>query len=210
MASMAEIKSLRQRSGAGILDCKKALGESGGDLDAALDWLRAKGIASAAKKSGRIASEGLVEAYIHANGKIGVLLEVNCETDFVALNDGFKGFVKDLCMHIAAAGPEYVSREEVPEAAIEKERAVQRLEPRAVQPASMAAHAALPMAPGPFRMPCSRKLLLSHLAAQRCEYVITPSRVTECLCLCLSVFVCDTERTRMCVDAPIAVHLNAN
>jgi elongation factor Ts len=125
MASMAEIKSLRQRSGAGILDCKKALVESGGDLDAALDWLRAKGIASAAKKSGRIASEGLVEAYIHANGKIGVLLEVNCETDFVALNDGFKGFVKDLCMHIAAAGPEYVSRDEVPEAAIEKERAVQ-------------------------------------------------------------------------------------
>ena len=125
MASMAEIKSLRQRSGAGILDCKKALSESGGDLDAALDWLRAKGIASAAKKSGRIASEGLVESYIHANGKIGVLLEVNCETDFVALNDGFKGFVRDLCMHIAAAAPEYVSREDVPEEDIEKERAVQ-------------------------------------------------------------------------------------
>ena len=125
MASMAEIKTLRQRSGAGILDCKKALGESGGDLDAALDWLRAKGIANAAKKSGRIASEGLVEAYIHANGKIGVLLEVNCETDFVALNDGFKGFVRDLCMHIAAAAPEYVSRDDVPEDAVEKERAVQ-------------------------------------------------------------------------------------
>ena len=81
--------------------------------------------ASAAKKSSRIASEGLVEAYIHANGKIGVLLEVNCETDFVALNDGFKGVVRDLCMHIAAAAPEYVSRDDVPEDAIEKERAVQ-------------------------------------------------------------------------------------
>ncbi len=125
MASMAEIKTLRQRSGAGILDCKKALGESNGDLEAALDWLRTKGIASAAKKASRIASEGLVESYIHANGKIGVLLEVNCETDFVALNDGFKGFVRDLCMHIAAAAPEYVSREEVPEDEIEKERAVQ-------------------------------------------------------------------------------------
>lgn len=125
MASMAEIKTLRQRSGAGILDCKKALGESNGDLEAALDWLRTKGIASAAKKASRIASEGLVESYIHANGKIGVLLEVNCETDFVALNDGFKGFVRDLCMHIAAAAPEYVSRDEVPEDEIEKERAVQ-------------------------------------------------------------------------------------
>ena len=82
MSTMAEIKNLRERSGAGILDCKKALTENSGDLEAALDWLRAKGIASAAKKSSRIASEGLVESYIHANGKIGVLLEVNCETDF--------------------------------------------------------------------------------------------------------------------------------
>jgi len=125
MASMAEIKNLRERSGAGILDCKKALTENGGDLEAALDWLRAKGIASAAKKAGRIASEGLVESYIHANGKIGVLLEVNCETDFVALNDNFKGFVRDIAMHIAAAAPEYVSRDEVPEDAVSKERAVQ-------------------------------------------------------------------------------------
>jgi len=122
---MAEIKNLRERSGAGILDCKKALTENGDDLDAALDWLRAKGIASAAKKSSRIASEGLVESYIHANGKIGVLLEVNCETDFVALNDGFKGFVRDLAMHIAAAAPDYVSRDEVPAEAVEKEKAVQ-------------------------------------------------------------------------------------
>lgn len=125
MASMAEIKNLRERSGAGILDCKKALTENSGDLDAALDWLRAKGIASAAKKSSRIASEGLVSSYIHANGKIGVLLEVNCETDFVALNEGFQGFVRDLAMHIAAASPDYVSRDDVPEDAVSKERAVQ-------------------------------------------------------------------------------------
>ena len=125
MSSMADIKSLRQRSGAGILDCKKALSESSGDLEQALDWLRAKGIANATKKAGRIASEGLVQSYIHANGKIGVLVEVNCETDFVALNSGFQGFVKDICMHIAAAAPEYVSRDEVPQDAIEKEQAVQ-------------------------------------------------------------------------------------
>jgi elongation factor Ts len=125
MSSMAELKTLRARSGAGILDCKKALTENGGDLDAAMDWLRAKGIASAAKKSSRIASEGLVMSYIHANGKIGVLLEVNCETDFVALNEGFKSFVRDLAMHIAAAAPDYVSRDEVSETDIAKERAVQ-------------------------------------------------------------------------------------
>ena len=105
MSTMADIKSLRQRSGAGILDCKKALSESSGDLEEALDWLRAKGIANATKKAGRIASEGLVQAYIHANGKIGVLVEVNCETDFVALNDNFKDLVRDISMHIAAAAP---------------------------------------------------------------------------------------------------------
>ena len=125
MSTAANIKTLRERSGAGILDCKKALNESGGDLEAAMDWLRAKGIASAAKKSGRIASEGLVGSYIHANGKIGVLLEVNCETDFVALNDGFQDLVRDLAMHIAASAPEYVSREEVPGDVAEKERSVQ-------------------------------------------------------------------------------------
>jgi elongation factor Ts len=86
--SAADIKVLRQRTGAGILDCKKALVESDGNLDAAIDWLRAKGVANAAKKAGRIASEGIVTSYIHAGGKIGVLLEVNCETDFVAINDG--------------------------------------------------------------------------------------------------------------------------
>jgi elongation factor Ts len=125
MASMAEIKNLRERSGAGILDCKKALTENSGDLNAALDWLRVKGIVFVVKKSSRIASEGLVSSYIHANGKIGVLLEVNCETDFVALNEGFQGFVRDLAMHIAAASPDYVSRDEVPEDAVSKERAVQ-------------------------------------------------------------------------------------
>ncbi len=125
MSIAVNIKTLRERSGAGILDCKKALNESGGDLDAAMDWLRAKGIASAAKKSGRIASEGLVGSYIHANGKIGVLLEVNCETDFVALNDGFQDLVRDLAMHIAASAPEYVSRDEVPSDVADKERSVQ-------------------------------------------------------------------------------------
>ena len=125
MSTATNIKTLRERSGAGILDCKKALTESSGDLDAAMDWLRAKGISSAAKKSGRIASEGLVGSYIHANGKIGVLLEINCETDFVALNDGFQGLVRDIAMHIAASAPEYVSRDEVPGAVADKERTVQ-------------------------------------------------------------------------------------
>ena len=123
--SMAEIKTLRQRTGAGILDCKKALSEAGGDLDAAVDWLRTKGIANAAKKSSRIASEGLVGSYIHANGKIGVLVEVNCETDFVALNDNFKDLVRDISMHIAAAGPDYVRREEVPADVAAKEKEIQ-------------------------------------------------------------------------------------
>jgi len=124
-ASMETIKTLRERTGAGILDCKKALGETGDDLEKAIDWLRAKGLASAAKKSGRIASEGLVESYIHAGGKIGVLVELNCETDFVAMNDKFKALARDIAMHIAAAAPEYLSRDEVPADAYEKEKAVQ-------------------------------------------------------------------------------------
>ncbi|MFN7143339.1 MAG: translation elongation factor Ts [Myxococcota bacterium] len=125
MASMEMIKELRERTGAGILDCKKALAENGDNLDKAIDWLRTKGLASAAKKSGRIASEGLVEAYIHAGGKIGVLVELNCETDFVAMNDRFKALCRDIAMHIAAAAPEYLSREDVPADAYEKEKAVQ-------------------------------------------------------------------------------------
>ncbi|MFZ5476411.1 MAG: translation elongation factor Ts [Myxococcota bacterium] len=125
MASMEMIKDLRERTGAGILDCKKALAESGDNVEKAIDWLRAKGITSAAKKSARAASEGLVEAYIHAGGKIGVLLEINCETDFVAINDKFKSLARDIAMHVAAASPEYVRREEVPQAAIDRERAIQ-------------------------------------------------------------------------------------
>lgn len=125
MASMDQIKDLRERTGAGILDCKKALAENGDSVEKAIDWLRAKGLSSAAKKSGRIASEGLVEAYIHAGGKIGVLVELNCETDFVALNEKFKALARDIAMHIAAAAPEYLSREEVPADAYEKEKAVQ-------------------------------------------------------------------------------------
>jgi elongation factor Ts len=122
---MEMIKELRERTGAGILDCKKALGESGDSVDKAVDWLRAKGITSAAKKSGRVASEGLVEAYIHAGGKIGVLVEVNCETDFVTLNEKFRGLVRDIAMHIAAAAPEYLKREDIPADAFEREKAVQ-------------------------------------------------------------------------------------
>ncbi len=123
---IAEIKMLRERTGAGILDCKKALAESDGDIDKAIDWLRVKGIAKAAKKSGRLASEGLVHSYIHHGGRIGVLVEVNCETDFVALTDDFKTLCDEIAMHIAAAAPEYVSRDEVTEEVLEAERAVQR------------------------------------------------------------------------------------
>jgi elongation factor Ts len=123
---MAEIKQLRERTGAGILDCKKALLESDEDIEKAVDWLRSKGIAKAAKKAGRAATEGLVHSYIHAGGKIGVLVEINCETDFVAMNEDFQQLCKEVAMHIAAAGSEYVSKDEVPEDAIEKERQVQK------------------------------------------------------------------------------------
>jgi elongation factor Ts len=123
--SAADIKSLRQRTGAGILDCKKALTEADGNIDGAIDWLRAKGISKAAKKSSRAATDGLCASYIHANGKIGVLIEVNCETDFVAKTDGFQTLVADIAMHIAAAAPEYVSKDEVSADAIEREKQVQ-------------------------------------------------------------------------------------
>ncbi len=137
--SMADIKSLRERTGAGILDCKKALTESDGDVEGAIDWLRAKGIAKAAKKSGRSATEGLVASYIHGNGRIGVLVEVNCETDFVAMNDGFKALVDDICMQIAAAAPQYVRREEIPADAFEHEKRVQlaRLDEEGGKPDNM-------------------------------------------------------------------------
>lgn len=125
MASLEQIKELRERTGAGMLDCKKALAENGDDVNKAIDWLRTKGIASAAKKAGRAAAEGLVESYIHAGGKIGVMVELNCETDFVAMNEGFKQLARDLAMHIAASAPEYVRREEVAADAYEREKAVQ-------------------------------------------------------------------------------------
>ena len=124
--SLEMIKELRERTSAGINDCKKALSETNGDIDKAADYLREKGLAAAAKKAGRIASEGIVESYIHAGGRIGVLLEVNCETDFVAKNEVFRNFVKDVAMHIAAVNPQYISKEDVPAEDIERERAVLR------------------------------------------------------------------------------------
>ena len=124
MAVTAEqVKNLRDRTNAGIMDCKKVLIETDGNIDKAIELLRERGIAKAAKKSGRVASEGLVEAYIH-NGKYGALVEVNSETDFVSNNEDFKALVKDIAMHIAASGPKYVSREEVPTDIVEKEKEV--------------------------------------------------------------------------------------
>ncbi len=110
-----DVKALRDRTGAGMMDCKAALQEAGGDVDKAIEILRVKGQAQAAKRSGRAASEGQVASYIHAGGKIGVLVEVNCETDFVARNEDFQEFVRDVALHIAAANPRYVSEDEVPE-----------------------------------------------------------------------------------------------
>ncbi len=124
MITASMVKELRERTGAGMMDCKKALSESNGDVDKAIDLLREKGLAAAAKKSGRIAAEGIVEAYIHGNGRIGVLVEVNIETDFAAKNEDFKNFVKDVALQIAASKPEYVSREEVPAEVIEKEKEI--------------------------------------------------------------------------------------
>ena len=120
----ALVKELRERTGAGMMDCKKALSATDGDLEKAIDFLREKGLAAAAKKAGRVAAEGLVEAYIHGGGRIGVLVEVNCETDFVAKTDAFKELVKDTAMHIAATNPSYLKREEVPTAELEHEQAV--------------------------------------------------------------------------------------
>ena len=118
------VKELRQRSGAGMMDCKKALIETNGNLEAALDYLKEKGLSKAAKKAGRIAAEGLVDAYVHMGGRIGVLVEVNCETDFVAKTEEFKQLVKDIAMQIAASSPEYVSREDVPEDVVAHERKI--------------------------------------------------------------------------------------
>ncbi|MBD5780667.1 translation elongation factor Ts [Pelagicoccus sp. NFK12] len=122
--SAKQVGELRAQTGAGLMDCKKALTEANGDLEAAATILRKKGIASADKKAGRATSEGLIDSYIHLGGKVGVLIEVNCETDFVAKNDDFKAFVKDVSLHIAALNPVCVSREEVPADLVEKEREV--------------------------------------------------------------------------------------
>lgn len=118
------VRELRDRTAAGMLDCKKALEENGGDFEKSIDWLRQKGLSKAAKKAGRQAAEGLVFSYIHGEGRIGVMVEINSETDFVARNDGFKQFAADIAMHIAAANPLAVSEAEIPAEKIEKERAV--------------------------------------------------------------------------------------
>jgi len=118
------VRDLRERTGVGFMECKVALAEAGGDMERAITLLREKGLASASKKMGRIASEGLIVSYIHAGAKIGVLLELNCETDFVARTDEFTSLAKDVAMQVAAANPLYVRREDVPEALLEKERAI--------------------------------------------------------------------------------------
>jgi elongation factor Ts len=118
------IKDLRERTGAGMSDCKKALTEVAGDMDKAIDYLRAKGLAKAAKKAGREATEGAVVSYIHAGGRIGVLVEVNCETDFVARNEDFQAFTRDVAMQIAAMGPQFVRKDEVSEDVVAREREV--------------------------------------------------------------------------------------
>ena len=122
------IKDLRQRTGAGVMDCKTALRESKGDMEGAIDYLRRKGLAAAAKRAGRIATEGLVSSYIHAGGKIGVLVEINCETDFVARTEDFQAFVKNMAMHIAATSPQYVSRDQVLPSVVEREKGIYRIQ----------------------------------------------------------------------------------
>jgi len=124
MITSAMVKELRERTGAGMLDCKNALVEKDGDVEKAIEYLREKGLAAAAKKAGRIAAEGLCESYIHGGGRIGVLLEINCETDFVAKTDEFKSLARDICMQIAASKPEYVRREDVPADVVAKEKEI--------------------------------------------------------------------------------------
>jgi elongation factor Ts len=120
----SSVKELREKTGAGMMDCKKALEETKGNFEEAVDWLRAKGLSKAAKKSGRVAAEGLVTSYIHAGGRIGVLLEVNSETDFVARNEEFQAFCRDVSMHIAAMGPQFVQQTDIDEATREREKSV--------------------------------------------------------------------------------------
>ena len=124
------VKELREKTGAGMMDCKRALAETGGDFQKALDYLRQKGLATAAKRAGRVASEGRIGSYIHAGGKIGVMVEVNCETDFVAKTDDFQAFAKDIAMHIAASNPSYIRREEVTVELLEREKEIYRAQAR--------------------------------------------------------------------------------
>lgn len=122
--SASSVKELREKTGAGMLDCKKALEEANGEITKAIELLREKGLAAAANKAGRTATEGVVESYIHAGGRIGVLVEINCETDFVGKTDQFREFARDIAMHIAASNPRYVAREEVPQEELEKEKEI--------------------------------------------------------------------------------------
>ena len=122
----AQVKELREATGVGMMECKKALTECDGNMEKAMEWLRKKGIASAEKKAGRVAAEGVVESYIHMGGRIGVLIEVNCETDFVAKTPEFKSFVRDIAMHIAAANPSFLDRTEVPNETLDQEREIRR------------------------------------------------------------------------------------
>jgi elongation factor Ts len=124
------VKELREKTGAGMMDCKKALSETGGNFEKAVDYLRQKGLSIAAKRAGKIASEGSIGSYIHAGGKIGVMVEVNCETDFVAKTDDFRAFAKDMAMHIAASSPLYIRRENVPPEEVEREREIYRAQAR--------------------------------------------------------------------------------
>jgi elongation factor Ts len=124
--SASAVKDLREKTGAGMMDCKKALGETGGDVQKAIDYLRQKGLAAAAKKADRVAADGAVGAYVHPGGKIGVLVEINCETDFVARTAEFQSLLKDIAMQVAAANPRYLRREEVPAAELDKEKAIYR------------------------------------------------------------------------------------
>jgi len=126
MSILDAVKKLRFKTSAGMMECKEALKESGGDIDKAIEILRKKGIAKAAKKSDRVAGQGVIESYIHMGDRIGVLVEVNCETDFVARNNDFRKMTRELAMQVAAANPLYVTREEVPEASIEKEKDIAR------------------------------------------------------------------------------------
>jgi elongation factor Ts len=126
MITAEMVKKLREKTGAGMMDCKKALSEAGGNEEKAVEILRERGLAAAAKKSGRVAAEGIVDSYIHGDGRIGVLVEINTETDFASKNAEFRGFVKEIAMQIAAFRPEYISREDVPESVIAKEKEILR------------------------------------------------------------------------------------